>query len=1076
MSFFYFHNTKTGSASDVIAIRVIPNHKHYSAMRWYKEQGFTGSPQALIIDGYEAIRDGRTVYVNVANISDGADPVLYTNIYLMSYNQDADADTLAIVNQMLKHWHFNTDLIYSGDCVNADGDIGIQCLVDSDCETGEYCDSAKARVTRDTRRLADLVEIKIALNKYRDEHNHYPILSSGSYVPYSTISTWPSWNNILAEELNITLPSDPINRLGDCGDDRFESSTCWDDQAKEFADSDLTDDQFNLPDNSRSYVYSTTNNGANYDICGVMEAGYITEIEEGACKGSELLTQYSDEITNSLPQFIGDIMPIGYSGEPYQGFVSAVDSDGDELSWTFDIISCPIWNNLRMENTAVEDQKIILADNAGQAGDCEISITINDSRGGVVNQDYIIIVENGDVPIIQPIEDRTVIIGNDLSLTILAEEADNQYPLTFIFTGTPIGFNDAGVLDANQHDYNVSGTIIDDTKTYNVSVIAYDKYNGASDPVDFTITVENSPPIITSTPITNATACVDYSYDINANDPDSHIIQYSDLTNSLPNNLTIDPITGQIAGQPQTPNTYPIQIEARDEYYNQTIDPYSAKDTQNYDLIVTDEFFTVTAPGDCAFYVAPDGVSATLYHYPLSCFGTAVSSTINTVAWTRTTSPAIPAGLNVTINPGSGEIQSSAIDNINDPGDYTITTTATNDCGASYSDDFNLSVLPNEWCGDTNIQSIFGEDCDTTDLGGNDCTTIDAGFTGGSPLLCNNSCFFDTTNCCVDGCSSRECGPDPNGCWPSCPPGCGSNAYCSSGNCSCNAGWSACDGEETDADGCECNTSGSNVCWSGSCCEPAICESAWCDNYDDGCGGVIDCGSCGSGYVCNSTGSCVQKATGGTITASGGYIIHKFTSSGTFTVNVAMNVEVFVVGGGGGGDGGGNYVYDHGGAGGTVRTVTNMPTTAKSYAVVVGAGGAGLGREGNGVAGGSSSFNGLVAIGGSGGWVRPGGHGGNNADYSGVVASYPSGGGGAGAGGNGGQGGVCGGGVGVHSSISGTDIGYGGGGKGINGPGIATEGGGSNSAGVNGRGGGGGTKLHNGQNGGSGIVIIRYPD
>jgi hypothetical protein len=76
-------------------------------------------------------------------------------------------------------------------------------------------------------------------------------------------------------------------------------------------------------------------------------------------------------------------------------------------------------------------------------------------------------------------------------------------------------------------------------------------------------------------------------------------------------------------------------------------------------------------------------------------------------------------------------------------------------------------------------------------------------------------------------------------------------------------------------------------------------------------------------------------ATGGTVTTSGGYKYHKFTSSGNFVVsNNGGNVDIMLVSGGGGGGanrGGG------GGAGG-MRTVTNIPVTAQTYSIVVGAG------------------------------------------------------------------------------------------------------------------------------------------
>src|SRR3990167_3945389 len=52
------------SSSDAIALRVIPNPDHLSPGLWYYRQGFNGSPQALTVDGYDAVRDGRTVYVN----------------------------------------------------------------------------------------------------------------------------------------------------------------------------------------------------------------------------------------------------------------------------------------------------------------------------------------------------------------------------------------------------------------------------------------------------------------------------------------------------------------------------------------------------------------------------------------------------------------------------------------------------------------------------------------------------------------------------------------------------------------------------------------------------------------------------------------------------------------------------------------------------------------------------------------------------------------------------------------------------------------------------------------------------
>jgi hypothetical protein len=262
----------------------------------------------------------------------------------------------------------------------------------------------------------------------------------------------------------------------------------------------------------------------------------------------------------------------------------------------------------------------------------------------------------------------------------------------------------------------------------------------------------------------------------------------------------------------------------------------------------------------------------------------------------------------------------------------------------------------------------------------------------------------------------------------------------------------------------------------------------------------------------------VVSATGGTITFSGGYTIHTFTSNGSFTPATNMTVEYLVVGGGGGGSG--SYNNDGiggagGGAGGFLTgSITVNPT---SYAITIGSGGAGS-ASGlvDGTDGGNSVFSSVTAYGGGAGVLtntshagRNGGSGsgapgywgnvpgtgvsgqGNNGGYgSGNVTAYGSGGGGGanavGGNGTGSYGGN--GGNGISSSISGSAVTYAGGGGGGN-PNTGGSGGtggggagGSNSSptgksatsNTGGGGGGASTPTSVGGNGGSGIVIIRY--
>jgi len=265
------------------------------------------------------------------------------------------------------------------------------------------------------------------------------------------------------------------------------------------------------------------------------------------------------------------------------------------------------------------------------------------------------------------------------------------------------------------------------------------------------------------------------------------------------------------------------------------------------------------------------------------------------------------------------------------------------------------------------------------------------------------------------------------------------------------------------------------------------------------------------------------SATGGTITTSGGYTIHTFTSSGTFTVSSGSNdVEYLVVAGGGGagGNGGG------GGGGGGVRTGTLQVSTG-SYTVTVGDGGdQASSNTVTGSNGDNSVFGSITSLGGGGGASRDGGGGalsggsggggggrtsGNTDGHlagSGTVGQGNNGGNGTGpsdlgtsaAGGGGGGAGAVGtagasqaggnGGNGTQSSISGSATYYGGGGGGgktVNGTvGTGGLGGGANGAygsqnhgtantGGGGGGGSGGSPGGNPGNGGSGIVIVRYP-
>jgi len=328
-------NNQVVNSPDAIGLRVVPNPEHFSPLLWYQRNiKVKGSPQSLIVDGYDAVRDGRSVYVNAAKIvavnrctnnsgvicqndsQCGQTPInegrlpqfliptafaagscvasnipeIYTNIYIISYNQNPENATTDIFGQLLQYWKFNIDVQNCSQTVTQgcqtsrecpSGEICQQtgtcsdnaqksCLIDSDCTQGAFCNSKKATIIRDVRRLSDLRAMRDAMEGYNTIIGSYPKLDTGTYLTNRSVSTWPSWSGTFASTLGSNLPTDPINKLGPC--DGYESLTCWNDQNKTFAG---TPDPLTMPANSHVYYYQYKPADNSYKFCTIVESGYV---------------------------------------------------------------------------------------------------------------------------------------------------------------------------------------------------------------------------------------------------------------------------------------------------------------------------------------------------------------------------------------------------------------------------------------------------------------------------------------------------------------------------------------------------------------------------------------------------------------------------------------------------------------------------------------------------------------------------------------------------------------------------------------------------------------------------------
>lgn len=244
----------SGKINDVIGLRVLPNPLHLSPNTWYQSGICAGTDAKEInnvcfsnadcsagascafnvpnraniggstseVNGFPAVRSGRTVYVSAANEQAGT---LYSNIYLISYNENANNETKTIFDRLLASWKFG----------------GL--LAESDID----------KVRRDVIRFANIRDMQIELRNYFKKNAFYPLwdntrkqFSGGTYIPGTTFSVWPSWST-LTKLIPSTGFDDPINEFVTCPNPccaggtcasgiscNANATTCWDEKALKF--------------------------------------------------------------------------------------------------------------------------------------------------------------------------------------------------------------------------------------------------------------------------------------------------------------------------------------------------------------------------------------------------------------------------------------------------------------------------------------------------------------------------------------------------------------------------------------------------------------------------------------------------------------------------------------------------------------------------------------------------------------------------------------------------------------------------------------------------------------------------
>ncbi len=350
---------------DAIGFRVVKNEDYFSPEDWYEDQGFEGSTSPTLVDGYVAATEDTTTYILAANQSSTTIyPNIYVVSYnedaseesqeiftriLESLSFNANSDVVSDINlcsvttgtYVQKTDGSYVSCAWDGDCletceVGEDGSslcsiTQSECTSDADCglaaSKSPLCDSEKAKLQRDTLRVRDVAAMEGIFTTYGEDNRHCEVttdqacgedddcpgteecveavatITTGSFIPSYTVSTWPSWNAELSNTIGETLPTDPVNDFYNCTTDGYDEVSCWNGDAGLFM----------CPAQSHVYAYRSLG-GLAYELYAQLEYNggawaYDLDID---------LTDYADLVVE-YEYGTGK----GYSGTVQDGFVVA---------------------------------------------------------------------------------------------------------------------------------------------------------------------------------------------------------------------------------------------------------------------------------------------------------------------------------------------------------------------------------------------------------------------------------------------------------------------------------------------------------------------------------------------------------------------------------------------------------------------------------------------------------------------------------------------------------------------------------------------------------------------------------